>query len=93
MPLWGANNNPVANDEPTFAHTANSRWYGNCIGVRADQIDAGNNPRIANPGWIGIKAYTDSAGHQRYRLETLVAMASIVGDDPAADVFFPNTIS
>jgi hypothetical protein len=93
MPLWGANNQ-LANNKPTFANTANSRWYGNCYGVRADQMDQGSNPVPANPGWIGVKSWTDPvSGKTRYRLETLVAMASIAGDDPAADDFFPSSVS
>ncbi len=90
MSLWG-NRADLANNKPTFANTANSKWYGNCYGVRPDQMDEGSNPTPQMCGWVGVKAYSDAHGHSRYRLETLVAMATITGDDPAADVFFPNS--
>jgi hypothetical protein len=93
MSLWGANNVPAANNKPTFAQANNSKWYGNCYGVRRGQVDVAGNPPVAMSGWVGVKHYTDSLGNVRWKLETLVAMSSLTGDDPNADTFFPNSTS
>ena len=77
MSLWTMTDD--ASGKPKNLSTAEKALtFGVDVAEQAAETSQGQGP--AHAGWVRREAYTNSLGHARVRLETLVAAGSMTGD-------------